>query len=48
MTIRRYDKRNYHSVGIVIDEETEDQDISYCENCYKVGVLNKTKAKGLS
>jgi hypothetical protein len=44
--IRRYDKRNYHSVDIVIDsEDAGDQNISYCENCYKVGVLNKLKQR---
>jgi hypothetical protein len=46
MPIRRYYKRNYHSVGIVIDsEDAEDQDISYCENCYKVGILNKLRER---
>ena len=46
MTIRRYDKRNYHSVGIVIDDgQEEDQNISYCVNCYKVGVLTKLKGR---
>ena len=44
--IRRYDKRNYHSVGLVIDsEDEEDKDISYCENCYIVRVLNKLKQR---
>ena len=46
MTIRRYDKRNYHSVGIVIDDgQEEESDILYCENCYKVGVLTKLKGR---
>ena len=43
--IRRYDKRNYHSVGIVVDEDEEREDISYCENCYRVGVLNKLRLR---
>lgn len=40
---RKYDK---HFVGMVItDSEVEDKDISYCENCYKVGVFNKLRER---
>ena len=39
-------KYNKHFVGMVItDSEEEDKDISYCENCYKVGVLNKLRER---
>jgi hypothetical protein len=42
MTIRRID-RDYHSVGIVVDEEIED--ISFCQSCQKNGTLSKLKER---
>jgi hypothetical protein len=30
---------------VITDSEEEDKDISYCENCYKVSVLNKLKQR---
>jgi hypothetical protein len=43
--IRRMVDKSF--VGMVItDSEDEYEDVSYCEDCYKVGVLNK--GEGLS
>jgi hypothetical protein len=43
MTIRRLDKRNYHSVGLVVDEEIEE--ISSCSTCAANGVMSKLKQR---
>jgi hypothetical protein len=41
--IRRYDKRNYHSVGLVVDEEREE--LIFCEVCRKNGTTSKLKQR---
>jgi hypothetical protein len=44
MTIRRYDK-NYHSVGMVIDNSEDEEDIMFCEQCQKNGTVSKLKER---
>jgi hypothetical protein len=43
--IRRYDKRNYHSVGMVIDSEDDEEDLIFCEQCRKNGTTSKLKQR---
>ena len=42
--IRRLQQDN-HSVGIVID--SDEDDISFCENCQNNGVISKLKGENL-
>ena len=44
MTIRRY-TRDYHSVGVVIDDDSELDDISFCSTCAANGVMSKLKER---
>jgi hypothetical protein len=41
--IRRMDKSNYHSVGLVIDEEREE--LMFCSTCAANGVMSKLKQR---
>ena len=42
--IRRCDKRNYHSVRMVIDTESEERN-PFCSTCAAVGVLSRLKQR---
>ena len=44
MTIRRL-QHDYSSVGVVIDSDSDLEDISYCSTCMAVGELNRLKER---